>query len=202
MKVNLFALTGLGNPALKILKEMNIDIVCLYTRKELGEFPYYKEKNIELLAKELNIAVRTVDADGVWTVNDKVDINLVVSFHRILEPKHIKQAKVSLNIHPSLLPSYRGPTPTNWMIYNQEKRCGITVHKLTNNIDKGEIIYQESYPLTKKTDTLLRKFLATKISKSIKDVFDKYPNWTEIKNSYKESYYQSFYKEQGKYNAQ
>ncbi|MCA9130869.1 MAG: hypothetical protein KDB22_27480 [Planctomycetales bacterium] len=53
----------------------------------------------------------------------------------------------SINIHPSLLPAYRGPTPTFWALYNGESSVGVTVHKMTERIDEGEIIDQFAMPL-------------------------------------------------------
>jgi methionyl-tRNA formyltransferase len=48
-----------------------------------------------------------------------------------------------VNFHPSLLPSYRGPIPSYWVIENKEKYTGITMHKVTEKIDNGEIIYNK-----------------------------------------------------------
>jgi methionyl-tRNA formyltransferase len=50
-----------------------------------------------------------------------------------------------INIHPGLLPKYRGPIPTAWAIQNGEKEFGITLHYMDKGIDTGEIIIQEKY---------------------------------------------------------
>jgi len=47
------------------------------------------------------------------------------------------------NIHPSLLPRYRGPSPLFWQFYNGERDGGVTVHQVTENIDAGPIIAQQ-----------------------------------------------------------
>ncbi|MDH3376333.1 MAG: formyltransferase family protein [Gammaproteobacteria bacterium] len=47
------------------------------------------------------------------------------------------------NIHPSLLPRYRGPSPLFWQFYNGERDGGVTVHRVTENIDAGPIIAQQ-----------------------------------------------------------
>ena len=46
------------------------------------------------------------------------------------------------NIHPSLLPRYRGPSPLFWQFYNGERDGGVTVHRVTENIDAGPVIAQ------------------------------------------------------------
>ena len=48
-----------------------------------------------------------------------------------------------VNVHPSLLPYYRGPTPIEWCIENNEKQTGWTLHRINEEIDGGEILYQE-----------------------------------------------------------
>lgn len=52
-----------------------------------------------------------------------------------------------INVHPSLLPRYRGPTPTFWMLFNGESETGVTFHRMTSRIDQGEILAQRRMPL-------------------------------------------------------
>jgi methionyl-tRNA formyltransferase len=51
------------------------------------------------------------------------------------------------NIHPSLLPRYRGPSPLFWQFYNGDRYGGVTVHQVTENIDAGPIIAQQRMDL-------------------------------------------------------
>lgn len=193
MKVNLLALTGFGNVALKTLLEKRVHIIRVYTRQETGEFPYYEEEQIYDLAKRQGILIELVPRTGEWQIIEDVDINICASFHRKLKDHHLKKAKININIHPSLLPSYKGPTPTNWMIHNKESICGITAHFMSNKIDEGEIIYQKEYPLECNTDAELRKFLAYKVKDVIEFIIDNYPNYCRITSKYKESYYPNYY---------
>lgn len=52
-----------------------------------------------------------------------------------------------INVHPSLLPKYRGPRPTFWMLYHGEQSTGVTFHLMTTRIDRGAILAQRSLPL-------------------------------------------------------
>lgn len=82
------------------------------------------------------------------------DIILVYRCPYIL-PKHI-YSKASLgayNIHPSLLPKYPGLNPWNDIFKNKEKISGVTLHRITEIVDGGEIISQESF-FIKETDTI------------------------------------------------
>ena len=51
------------------------------------------------------------------------------------------------NLHPSLLPAYRGPTPLYWQLRRQETRTGLTLHELTDRFDAGNIVAQRRLPL-------------------------------------------------------
>ncbi len=60
----------------------------------------------------------------------------------------------SYNIHPSLLPLYPGLNPWEAIFANHETQNGVTLHRITENIDQGEIIFQEKY-LISHTDNIL-----------------------------------------------
>lgn len=195
MKINLFALTGFGNIALKtLLQYKNIDIVALYTRKEANNFPHYEEEQLDSLAEQNNISVKYIQRSGDWNIDDNVDLNLIATFHRVFKASHINRGKYNINIHPSLLPSYKGPTPTNWIIHNKEKECGISAHFINEEVDDGDIIYQESYPVIHKDDASLRKFLAYKTDNLIHFIILNFPDYNIINSAYKKSHYESFYK--------
>jgi len=70
------------------------------------------------------------------------DLITVVAF-RIL-PKEVFSIPVmgTVNLHPSLLPKYRGPAPINWAIINGERETGVTTFFINENVDAGDIILQ------------------------------------------------------------
>ncbi|VAW89736.1 Phosphoribosylglycinamide formyltransferase [hydrothermal vent metagenome] len=53
----------------------------------------------------------------------------------------------TLNIHPSLLPKYRGSNPYFWMYYDLDMTAGITLHYIDENIDTGDIVGQGGYSI-------------------------------------------------------
>jgi len=90
------------------------------------------------------------------------DIIVVVAFGKIFSPEFLSIPKICvLNVHPSLLPQYRGPAPIPWAIINGEKETGITIHKIEKEIDKGKIILQQKLSIDL-FDTI--KSLETKFS--------------------------------------
>ncbi|MDR0400483.1 MAG: methionyl-tRNA formyltransferase [Treponema sp.] len=76
--------------------------------------------------------------------------DLLVSFAygKIFGPKFLGLFPLGgLNIHPSLLPAYRGPAPIPQAILNRDRETGITVQRLALEMDRGDILAQESFPL-------------------------------------------------------
>ena len=71
------------------------------------------------------------------------DIILVVAYGQILSDKILNIPKTAcINIHGSLLPSYRGAAPINWAIINGEKETGITYIYMNSKVDGGDMIAQ------------------------------------------------------------
>ncbi len=60
----------------------------------------------------------------------------------------------AVNVHPSLLPKYRGPAPTFWMRYHGETRTGVTLHLITPGIDDGDILAQREMALPSESSDL------------------------------------------------
>lgn len=62
--------------------------------------------------------------------------------------------RMTFNIHPSLLPEYGGCFSVPWVIINGEKETGITIHRISEEFDAGEILFQESVGISD-SDTAL-----------------------------------------------
>jgi methionyl-tRNA formyltransferase len=80
----------------------------------------------------------------------KNKIGFLLSFHyRIIIHSNILNSfkGIKINLHPSLLPNYKGCFSSVWAIINNEKYTGITYHILTENIDKGNIVLQKKIPI-------------------------------------------------------
>ena len=82
---------------------------------------------------------------------------------KILSSKFIKQFNGKIiNIHPSLLPRYKGLNTHSRAIQNKDKFTGCTVHYVTEKLDSGKIIMQKKIKILKKDtpNLLLKKFLS------------------------------------------
>ncbi len=94
---------------------------------------------------------------------NKIDLICLAGFMKILSPSFIRKFKKPiLNIHPSLLPKYKGLNTHRRAIKNKDKFSGATVHLVTSKLDSGKIILQKKIRISK-ADT--EQKLAKKILK-------------------------------------
>ena len=99
------------------------------------------EKNLKLFQPE-KIANNEEFKNEIRNLNP--DIVCVVSYGKILPKSFLKIPKHGcINVHPSLLPKYRGSAPIQWSILNGDKETGVTIMYLNEKMDEGDIILQE-----------------------------------------------------------
>lgn len=85
---------------------------------------------------------------AAWLKYQDPDLVIVYSMAQLLTEQFLAIPKLGcINLHPSLLPSYRGPNPYFWMYYNQEKLGGVTLHFIDPGEDTGDIIDQRTYAI-------------------------------------------------------
>ena len=93
---------------------------------------------------------------------NKVSLICLAGFMKILSPNFIKKFKgIILNIHPSLLPKYKGLNTHKRVLQNRERYSGCTVHYVNSRLDSGKIILQAKVKILKKEtpSTLKKKIL-------------------------------------------
>ena len=103
----------------------------------------------------------------------KYDIDLIclAGFMKILSSSFIKKfSKPILNIHPSLLPKYKGLNTHMKAIRNKDKFSGVTIHKVNKKLDSGKVILQKKVRILKK-DTI--KSLGKKVLKAEHEAYPK-----------------------------
>ncbi len=94
--------------------------------------------------------------------NQNVDLVCLAGFMSILSKNFLKDwNRKVINIHPSLLPSFRGKNAVKQALEQRVKTAGCSVHFVDEGIDTGEIISQEKVPVSSKDDeeTLGKKIL-------------------------------------------
>ena len=94
--------------------------------------------------------------------NQNVDLVCLAGFMSILSKNFLKEwNRKVINIHPSLLPSFRGKNAVKQALEQRVKTAGCSVHFVDEGIDTGEIISQEKVPVSSNDDeeTLGKKIL-------------------------------------------
>jgi methionyl-tRNA formyltransferase len=108
----------------------------------------YPIRNIVTLAWEHDIPV--YEAGSLSHPNllaFQPDVIAVSCFPRLLPPSLLALPTLgALNLHPSLLPKYRGPEPLFWQFQQGETRTGVTLHFMNERPDAGDILLQTQVP--------------------------------------------------------
>ena len=134
--------------ALQVLKNNpNINLVAVVTTtdKKIGRDQTLTASPVKLWAIENNVKVIELSkSQGLSTKTLALNDLGVISYFGYLIPKNIidKFNLGILNIHPSLLPDYKGAAPLEWALLNGENKTGVTLIKINEKFDKGEIIDQ------------------------------------------------------------
>jgi methionyl-tRNA formyltransferase len=80
----------------------------------------------------------------------RIDLNVVVSFGKILPSQIIETPPLgSVNLHASMLPKYRGPSPIEAAILKGDRKTGITLQKMARRMDSGDIILQKEIEMAR-----------------------------------------------------
>jgi methionyl-tRNA formyltransferase len=108
-----------------------------------------------------------------WRINDEhalmqltelgADAFVMASFDQIVGRRALQlPAQGWLNVHPSLIPLYRGPEPGYWAIADGAAETGITLHRAVPKFDAGPILAQRAVPIDERdtAGTLTRKLVA------------------------------------------
>ena len=76
------------------------------------------------------------------------DLVVVAAFGQILPREIIHGPRDGcINIHPSLLPKFRGAAPINWALIRGEEKTGVTIMRMDEGVDSGDIVLQEETPI-------------------------------------------------------
>ena len=139
--------------SLKKKTPISIDLV-ISNKKNAKGLIYAKQKKI--LKKIFNFSETKKSEKKILYLLNKKKIKLIclAGFMKILSNNFIKKFNGKIiNIHPSLLPNYKGLNTHKRSLLNNEKYSGCTVHYVTNKLDSGKIILQKKVKIIK-TDTV------------------------------------------------
>lgn len=151
MKILFLGSSRFSKIVLQKLFSNKIDISAVITQpdKPSGRGHKLTSTEVKQFALANNIEVYAFDKVRLHMEEIKkidYDIAVVASFGQIL-PQEFLDFKLAINVHPSLLPKYRGATPIQSAILNGDKVTGVTIMKVAKEVDAGDIILQREFAL-------------------------------------------------------
>ncbi|MCJ1435534.1 Methionyl-tRNA formyltransferase [Xylographa pallens] len=130
----------------------SLDVVCKVGKKYGRGLKKVREVPIVAATQELSLPLHQLETFTGWQCPrpDDQTINLViaVSFGLLIPPRILETAKYGgINVHPSLLPDFRGAAPIHWALLHNCKATGITLQTLHHrHFDQGNILLQTPHP--------------------------------------------------------
>ena len=142
-------------PSLKAIAETGYDICGVFTQPDKP-----KNRGLKLQAspvKEYALSeklpvfqpVKMRDGEALAILQGlKPDLIVVAAYGKILPVDILQLPPLGcVNVHSSLLPKYRGAAPINWAILNGENETGVTIQRMAEGVDTGDILAQSSTPI-------------------------------------------------------
>jgi methionyl-tRNA formyltransferase len=95
------------------------------------------------------------DIEQVSDENWNIDLAISIFYDKIIKDWFIKKCTRILNLHNGPLPKYRGVSPINWALKNNEPEHGVTIHEITPGIDDGPVVAQLKYSIYPEFDEVI-----------------------------------------------
>ena len=151
MKVLFLGSSHFSKIVLQQLLTQGVDVCAVITQPDRPSGRGHKmtPTEVKVMAEEKGIPCYAFDKLRLHQEEvEKIDydISVVASFGQIL-PQWFLDYKLCINVHPSLLPKYRGASPIQTAILNGDEKSGVTIMKVAMEVDSGDIILQEEYML-------------------------------------------------------
>lgn len=163
MKIIFFGTPQFAVPFLEALtKEKDFEVVSVVTQpdKPSGRGEKITSPEVKVFAEQNNIPVlqfqslkKTKAIETLSTLD--ADLFVVVAYGKMIPGAILDiPSKGAINVHPSLLPKYRGPSPIQWAILNGDQKTGISIMLLDEGMDTGPILAQKTIELSKNENSI------------------------------------------------
>ena len=154
-----FAYHDIGCAGIEALLDAGIEIAAVFTHADDPKENIFYGSVAQLCARK-GIAVHAPEDVNhpLWIERiAKLNSDYLFSFYYrnlLAEPLLAVARKGAFNLHGSLLPTYRGRAPANWVLVNGEKETGVTLHRMVKRADAGAIVAQQRVAI-ERSDTAL-----------------------------------------------
>jgi methionyl-tRNA formyltransferase len=158
------------------------NIISAYTQpdKKVGRKQVVQKSPVKMLAEKNNIPVYDPHKLNETAIKQlceqKPELIILIAYGKILPPAVLDAPRFgAVNIHPSLLPKFRGPSPIQNVLLNGEKITGTTIMLMDANMDTGAILKQVEVVVTATEKYIELEKKLTRLS--IQTLLDTLPKW-------------------------
>lgn len=154
MRIVFFGSASIGFPSLDaLLADSQNEIVAVVTQPDR---PAGRKRRLTACPVKIHAQEKRLPVLSPETIGDAVeelqalnaDLFVVVAYGQYIPKKVLDlPAKGSINLHPSLLPKYRGASPIQWALANGDRTTGVTILYVSEKMDSGDIILQKELPI-------------------------------------------------------
>ena len=166
IKIVFWGTSRFGIPSLEALIKNGYEIIAVITtpdeptgRKQIITPPpikswlqttKYRVQLFQPQSLKIDSLANSLEIENLKLKIADADVGIVASYGKIIPKEFLTIPKYGfLNIHPSLLPKYRGPTPIQTVILNGEEKTGVTIMSMDEQMDHGPIIIKHETEIMK-----------------------------------------------------
>lgn len=185
LKIIFFGTSDFAIPSLEALIKNKYKIIAVVTQPDREAGRGYKKQAPPLKETALRYNLKILQPPSAKNkefieqiIDLKPELNIVCAYGKIIPEEIISAPNYkTINIHPSLLPKHRGPSPIQTAILNGDKETGTTLMLIDNEVDHGPTISNFHFPISN-ADTItyaeLSKKLADKSAELLIDALPKF----------------------------
>jgi methionyl-tRNA formyltransferase len=124
------------------------DIVVLIRKSDIKFFQSVDLESLKVVMGSRLFISDDYKSDIISLLNSGFYSTLItLGWRRLIDVNHFSNMENLINVHPALLPEYKGYHPVPYVLLNREKFHGITAHRITNQMDAGEIILRKEFSI-------------------------------------------------------
>ena len=197
IKIGFMGTPNFAVPILKKIYQNGYDVSIVYTQppRKSNRGQKFEKSPIHSFAETISFDVRTPDklndnnSEYEYFKSLNLDLVIVVAYGIIIPKNFLSLSKQGfINLHASLLPKWRGAAPIQRSIMSQDKETGISVMKINEKLDEGDIshIFKINIEENENAQTLsdrLSTLASDKISEVIDSIIDKEVNFKQQDHS-------------------
>jgi len=174
-------------PTLELLLKSNHKILAVYSQppSKANRGQKIKPSDVESFSKKNSLNIRTplkLDSNEEYNFikNLNPDVVVVIAYGKVIPKRFLNLAKHGfINVHASLLPKWRGAAPIQRSIMNLDNETGVSIMKITEDLDTGPVMYQAKISINQSTDAeTLSKVLSQLGAKALLDSINKIADGT------------------------